>query len=85
MSTLENAIAVLHPIESVHTPEAIISPVPWYAIQVRCHAEKNVSLMLGARGFEQYLPLYGQPRPSVYEMQELLLRVSPFTWGRMRW
>lgn len=31
--------------------------LPWYAIQVRCHAEKNVARMLEGRGFEQYLPL----------------------------
>ena len=60
MSTFENAIAVLHPIEAGNTSKAITSSLPWYAIQVRCHAEKNVSLMLEARGFEQYLPLYSE-------------------------
>lgn len=77
MSTLENAIAVLHPIESANTPEAITASLPWYAIQVRCHAEKNVSLMLEARGFQQYLPLYSESSRWSDRVKKLELPLFP--------
>src|ERR1035437_9168849 len=32
--------------------------LPWYALCVRCNAEKNVSLALRGKGYDQYLPLY---------------------------
>ena len=58
MSIFENVLGPLQAIETGYVPEVIDSPLPWYAIHVRSHTEKNVSLMLAARGYEQYLPLY---------------------------
>ena len=32
--------------------------LPWYAIRVRCHGEKNVARALESKGYEQYSPFY---------------------------
>jgi transcription antitermination factor NusG len=58
MHNSENVIVPSHTIEIAHELEVTRDSLPWYAIHVRCHAEKNVSRMLEGRGYEQYLPLY---------------------------
>lgn len=58
MSTFENVYTSLQAIASLREPDVIGNPLSWYALLVRCHAEKNVSNMLAALGIEQYLPLY---------------------------
>jgi transcription antitermination factor NusG len=54
----ENDPVCRHTIEMEHEPEVAHYSLPWYAIHVRCHAEKNVSRILEGRGYEQYLPFY---------------------------
>src|ERR1700684_3837300 len=35
-----------------------IPPHPWYAIRTRSNHEKVAAMLLGGKGYEQYLPVY---------------------------
>ena len=77
MYMFDNALVSRHTIETVHEPEVTRYPLPWYAIHVRCHAEKNVSRMLEGRGYEQYLPFYQERNQWSDRVKQLDLPLFP--------
>ena len=77
MPLFENVPGAPSAIESVCATEVTGNSLPWYAVQVRCHAEKNVSRMLEALGFEQYLPLYFESQRWSDRVKQLELPLFP--------
>jgi transcription antitermination factor NusG len=77
MLNSENLFVTGHMIGTAHESEVTNFPLPWYAIHVRCHAEKNVSRMLEGRGYEKYLPLYRERNQWSDRVKQLDLPLFP--------
>jgi transcription antitermination factor NusG len=77
MHNSDTIFVTSHTIVKSYKSEVTSYPLPWYALHVRCHAEKNVSRMLEGRGYEQYLPLYRERTQWSDRVKQLDLPLFP--------